>query len=317
MIEVLEPGLQMTLQDFGRFGYLSKGLTRGGPADESSFLWANKLLGNRFDAAQLEITLGGAKLKFHKDCSFAITGAEVSIKLDDDSLENWQSYTARAGQVLSLGQAQQGLRAYLAIAGGFEHEPQWGSVATVTRELVGGPDSDGKPIAAGQQLQGGAVADVVNRRVSWQYRPDYSKTPTLGLIPGNQYEQFPDESREKFCYGDFSIDNSSNRMGVRLKGEELKFKGKGIISEGINIGSVQVPPNGEPIIMLCDRQTLGGYPKLGTISPLDISRLAQCRPGDKVRFTRVKIDKVQQQLARYYRFFDVQLACQKARKLRS
>ena len=99
-------------------------------------------------------------------------------------------------------------------------------------------------------------------------------------------------------------------MGVRLKGQALNYEGKGIVSEGINIGSVQVPPNGEPIIMMCDRQTLGGYPKLGTISPLDISRLAQCRPGDKVRFSRVEIDQVQQQLARYYRFFDVQLACQ-------
>lgn len=317
MIEVLDSGLQMTLQDFGRFGYLSKGLTRGGPADEQAFLWANKLLGNDFNAAQLEITLGGARLKFQRDCSFVVTGADVGVQLDDETLNNWQSYTAKAGQILSLSQAKQGLRAYLAVFGGFVHEPQWGSVATVMRELVGGPEHNGQPITEGQQLNGGGVAKVVNRRLSWRYRPDYAKTPTLGLIPGNQYDQFSTTVKENFCFHDFTIDNSSNRMGVRLTGHALEFNGQGIISEGINIGSVQVPPNGEPIIMLCDRQTLGGYPKLGTISPLDISRLAQSRPGEVVRFSRVSIDKVQQQLARYYRFFGVQLACHGRRKLRS
>lgn len=310
MIKVIEPGLLMTLQDFGRFGYLSKGLTRGGPADENSFLWANKLLGNRFDAAQLEITLGGATLEFQQPTQFAVTGADVALTLDEQPLQVWQNYQAKAGQTLKVGMAKQGLRAYLAVAGGFIGEPQWGSVATVTREKIGGPQQDGQPLQAGQLLSIARAGDYVSRRVGWKYQPDYSKTPTLGLIPGNQYEQFPLSVRENFCFHDYTIDSSSNRMGVRLKGHTLTYEGKGIVSEGINIGSVQVPPNGEPIIMMCDRQTLGGYPKLGTISPLDVSRLAQCRPGDKVRFTRVEVSQVQQQLARYYRFFDVQLACQ-------
>ena len=310
MIKVLEPGLLMTLQDFGRFGYLNKGLTRGGPADENAFLWANKLLDNRFDAAQLEITLGGATLQFEQPTQFAITGAEVPLTLDDEPLSVWQNYQAQAGQTLKIGMAKQGLRAYLAIAGGFIAEPQWGSVATVTREKIGGPHQDGQPLQAGQLLSIPRAGEYVSRRVSWQYQPDYGKTPTLGLLPGNQYEQFPLSVRENFCFHDYTIDSSSNRMGVRLKGQPLTYEGQGIVSEGINIGSVQVPPNGEPIIMMCDRQTLGGYPKLGTISPLDVSRLAQCRPGDKVRFTRVEVSQVQQQLARYYRFFDVQLACQ-------
>ena len=310
MIKVLEPGLLMTLQDFGRFGYLSKGLTRGGPADENAFLWANKLLDNRFDAAQLEITLGGATLQFEQPTQFAITGAEVPLTLDDQPLAVWQNYQAKAGQVLKVGMAKHGLRAYLAVAGGFSAEPQWGSVATVMREKIGGPQQDGSPVQAGQTLSAPRAGRFVSRRVSWKYQPDYSKTPTLGLLPGNQYDQFPSSVRENFCFHDYTVDSSSNRMGVRLKGQALNYEGKGIVSEGINIGSVQVPPNGEPIIMMCDRQTLGGYPKLGTISPLDISRLAQCRPGDKVRFSRVEIDQVQQQLARYYRFFDVQLACQ-------
>lgn len=312
MIEVIDTGLQMTLQDFGRFGYLSKGLTRGGPADEHAFLWANKLLGNAFDAAQLEITLGGAKLIFRDTTQFAVTGANADLNLDGKLINGWQSYCAEAGQTLTIGQAKSGLRLYLSVNGGFKGESQWGSVATVTREKIGGPYQNGGPIEANEQLATGNYDAGVSRRVSWQYRPDYSKTPTLGLIPGNQYDQFPDAAREQFCFNDFTIDNSSNRMGVRLKGHNLDYQGKGIVSEGINIGSVQVPPNGEPIIMMCDRQTLGGYPKLGTISPLDISRLAQCRPGDTVRFSRVKIDQVQQQLARYYRFFDVQLACQNA-----
>lgn len=312
MIEVIEPGLYMTLQDFGRFGYLSKGLTRGGPADEHAFLWANKLVGNRFDAAQLEITLGGARIRFTEPTHFSVCGADAKLSLDEQPLNSWQSHSAIAGQTLHIGQAQAGLRIYLAVAGGFQAEPQWGSVATVAREKIGGIHQNGQPLKSGATLNTEKSTADIDRRVPWQYRPDYSKTPTLGLIPGNQYEQFPDTVREAFCYNDFTVDSSSNRMGVRLKGHSLSYQGKGIVSEGINIGSVQVPPNGEPIIMLCDRQTLGGYPKLGTISPLDVSRLAQCRPGDQVRFTRVTIEQVQQQLARYYRFFDVQLACQNA-----
>ncbi len=312
MIEVIEPGLYMTLQDFGRFGYLSKGLTRGGPADEHAFLWANKLVGNRFDAAQLEITLGGARIRFTEPTHFSVCGADAKLSLDEQPLNSWQSHSATAGQTLHIGQAQAGLRIYLAVAGGFQAEPQWGSVATVAREKIGGIHQNGQPLGSGATLNTEKSTADIDRRVPWQYRPDYSKTPTLGLIPGNQYEQFPDTVREAFCYNDFTVDSSSNRMGVRLKGHSLSYQGKGIVSEGINIGSVQVPPNGEPIIMLCDRQTLGGYPKLGTISPLDVSRLAQCRPGDQVRFTRVTIEQVQQQLARYYRFFDVQLACQNA-----
>lgn len=312
MIEVIEPGLYMTLQDFGRFGYLSKGLTRGGPADEHAFLWANKLVGNRFDAAQLEITLGGARIRFTEPTHFSVCGADAKLSLDEQPLNSWQSHSAIAGQTLHIGQAQAGLRIYLAVAGGFQAEPQWGSVATVAREKIGGIHQNGHPLKSGTTLNTEKSTADIDRRVPWQYRPDYSKTPTLGLIPGNQYEQFPDTVREAFCYNDFTVDSSSNRMGVRLKGHSLSYQGKGIVSEGINIGSVQVPPNGEPIIMLCDRQTLGGYPKLGTISPLDVSRLAQCRPGDQVRFTRVTIEQVQQQLARYYRFFDVQLACQNA-----
>lgn len=309
MIEVLATGLQLTLQDFGRFGYLSKGLTRGGPVDEQAYLWANKLLGNRFDAAQLEVTLGGTQLRFHDDCSFAVTGADVPLQLDEEPIRVWQSYTAKAGQVLKLGQAKRGLRAYIAVYGGFSCEPQWGSCATVTREIVGGPNGDGSAITKDTELSGGGVAPVISRRVGWEYRPDYEKTPTLGLLPGNQYEQFPLAARENFCFHDFTISSSSNRMGVRLTDHHIDNGQSGIVSEGINIGSVQVPPNGEPIIMLCDRQTLGGYPKLGTINPLDISRLAQCRPGDKVRFSRVTVEQVQRQLAQYYRFFDVKPAC--------
>lgn len=317
MIEVINPGMHATLQDFGRLGWLRKGLTRGGPADEHAFLWANKLLGNRFSDAQLELTLGGAEIRFGERCSFAVTGAEAPLKLAGETISGWQSYTAEAGQALTIGHAQQGLRLYLAIAGGFQCQQHWGSVATVTREQVGGVNADGGAIQAGSQLPGGAVTTIDNQRVPWQYRRDYDKAPTLGLLPGNQYDEFPAHAVETFCFDEYRVHPSSNRMGVRLQGSPLAVPENTMVSEGINIGSVQVPPNGEPIIMLCDRQTLGGYPKLGTINPLDVARLAQCRPGDSVRFTRVTIETVQRQLAEYYRFFDVQFACQHDENLRS
>lgn len=317
MIRVLDPGMRTTLQDFGRFGYLSKGLARGGPMDEHAFLWANQLLNNAFNAPQLEVTLGGLSLEFTSDCQCALTGADVEATLDGSVLKNWQSFNASAGQQLKLGYAQSGLRVYLAVQGGFDAKPKWGSCATVTRDAVGGLHCDGSPIAAEDELRFGQQTEQPLRRVSWKFRPDYTKTPVLGLLPGFQYDDFPSSVREDFCYHDYEISQDSDRMGIRLSGKALHYDSDGLVSEGVNIGSVQIPANGQPIVMMHDRQTLGGYPKLGTISPLDLGRLAQCQPGQTVRFTRVESAAVQQQLRRFYQFFNVRLACQAGDNLRS
>jgi len=317
MIKILDAGMRTTVQDFGRFGYLSKGLTRGGPVDEHAFLWANRLLGNSFNAAQLEITLGGLEVEFQQDGCFALTGADADAHLDDESLTLWQNFEVKAGQRLKIGYAKAGLRLYLAVQGGFQVEPKWHSCATVERDSVGGLSGDGSPLQSGDTLRFHCDTPQPSRRVSWAYRSDYTKTPVLGLIPGYQYDDFPMSAREAFCYEDFEVSKDSNRMGIRLAGEALETPKQGLVSEGINIGSVQVPSDGQPIIMMHDRQTLGGYPKLGVINPVDLGKLAQLQPGQKVRFSRVEASVAQQQLRRFYQFFNVRLPCQGGDNLRS
>ncbi|PYE34546.1 biotin-dependent carboxylase-like uncharacterized protein [Idiomarina fontislapidosi] len=310
MIEVIEPGMYATIQDFGRLGYLKKGLTRGGPIDENAFLWGNYLLKNNPMAAQIEIVLGGSKFKFTSPAAVAVCGADVSLKLDNNEKSIWETFQVEAGQVLTIGPARNGLRAYLAVAGGIQVDAQWGSCATVKREHLGGHKGDGSALQKGDTLAIASSQCELTQRIPWRYRPDYSKPPVLGLIPGFQYDQFAMAEREKLCFHEYTISQQSDRMGIRLEGPAIEYAGQGLVSEGINIGSVQVPPNGQPIIMMNDRQTLGGYPKLGNISPLDLSRLAQCRPGQTVQFTRVEVAQVQQQLTKYYDFFGITPACQ-------
>ncbi|RUO73163.1 biotin-dependent carboxyltransferase family protein [Idiomarina ramblicola] len=317
MMRIIEPGMRSAVQDFGRFGYLSKGLTRGGPVDEHAFLWANRLLNNDFNAAQIEVTLGGFEAEFDSDCQCAVTGADVELTLDDERLNNWQNFKVRAGQRLKMGYATAGVRVYLAVQGGFQVEPKWGSCATVTRDAVGGLYGDGSPLKADDELNFNEQEFQISRRVGWTYRPNYEKTPVIGLIPGFQYDAFPMSAREAFCYEDYEVTKDSDRMGIRLSGKALEYDDEGLVSEGVNVGSVQVPANGQPIIMMHDRQTLGGYPKLGTINPFDLGRLAQCQPGQTVRFTRIEGKVAQQQLRRFYQFFNVRLACQAGDNLRS
>ncbi|MCK7458363.1 biotin-dependent carboxyltransferase family protein [Idiomarina aminovorans] len=318
MMRIIEAGMRAMVQDFGRFGYLSKGLTRGGPMDEHAFLWANRLLSNSFNAAQIEITLGGLEVEFDSDCQCAVTGADVELTLDDETLQNWQNFKVRAGQRLKVSYASAGVRAYLAVQGGFQVKPKWGSCATVTRDAVGGLHGDGAPLKAGDEVAFNKEQDYqVSRRVGWKYRPNYEKTPVIGLIPGFQYDAFPSSAQEAFCYEDYEVTKDSDRMGIRLSGKALEYDGEGLVSEGVNVGSVQVPANGQPIIMMHDRQTLGGYPKLGTINPFDLGRLAQCQPSQTVRFTRIEGKVAQQQLRRFYQFFNVRLTCQAGHNLRS
>lgn len=317
MIKVIEPGMHTAVQDFGRFGFLSKGLTRGGPVDEHAFLWANRLLDNSFNAAQLEITLGGVEIKFQQAGCFALTGADAEAYLDDEPLTLWQNFDVNAGQTLKIGYAKAGLRLYLAVQGGFRVQPKWHSCATVQRDNVGGLSGDGLPLKQGDTLEFHCDVKQPSRRVSWAYRCDYTKTPVLGLIPGYQYDHFPMSAREAFCYEDFAITKDSNRMGIRLAGKALETPQQGLVSEGINIGSVQVPSDGQPIIMMHDRQTLGGYPKLGVINPVDLGKLGQLQPGQSVRFSRVEASVAQQQLRRFYQFFNVRLPCQGVDNLRS
>ena len=301
-LKVLACGPLCLLQDGGRQGWQGLGVSPGGPVDKHAAAWANRLLGNAPDAALLEIALGGVELEAQLDTWLALTGAELPLSLDGEPLPAWSRFRVRVGQRLKLGFARAGQRAYLATAGGFRAEPVLGSVSTQTRERLGGLAGDGQPLAVGDVLA--CVADGAcftrGASVPWPYQPDYREVPTLRVLPGP--DAFSDEQRRAFFEQRWQISPQSDRMGVRLRGEALSAPRRQW-SLGVVEGAIQVPPDGQPIVLLADRQSMGGYPLLGMLHPLDIGRLAQCPAHSEVRFTPATVEQAQAELREFLRFF--------------
>lgn len=285
---VRQPGLMTLIQDAGRFGQHGIGLTVGGPLDAEAFMWANRLCGNDHGATALEVSFGGLQLEAQVNSRIAVTGAEMPVKINGQEIEQWRSYPVQAGDVIELGYATQGCRAYLAVAGGFDVAHSFGSAATVTRESVGGlsggklEPNDFLPCAA-SDASGCFVLPE-------QARPAYGKSAHLRVILGYQKEAFSDIQIAQFFSSEYTTTDRSDRMGYRLEGPEIKPAIDGILSEGICHGAIQVPADGQPIVLLNDRQTIGGYPKLGSVLSLDTAKLAQLTPGSTITFEAVTID---------------------------
>ncbi|MGO4999887.1 biotin-dependent carboxyltransferase family protein [Oceanisphaera sp. W20_SRM_FM3] len=290
-LTVIKPGPLTTLQDAGRFGVRHLGISQGGPADLQAWGWANWLLGNSWGSPALEITLGGLTLRAEQACRVALCGADMQARINGQPLTNNHAFTLAAGDELKLGMAKHGVRAYLAVAGGFIAKPILGSVACVMRDQLGGHQADGSKLAAGDTLafssnafSSSYAADVMpQRQLPTDALPHYQEEATLMMIPGAQFRFFDDLSLLQAFTQPWRLDPRSDRMGIRLQGPMLHCNIESLISEGLTLGAVQVPPNGQPIILLNDRQTIGGYPRLGTLTPLACARLAQCQPGQTVR----------------------------------
>ncbi|WP_095153908.1 biotin-dependent carboxyltransferase family protein [Pseudomonas sp. Irchel 3E13] len=274
------------VQDAGRFGVRHLGVTQGGALDWGSARWANWLLDNPAQAAVVEITLGGFALVAEADCCLALTGADLDARLDDHPLKPWRSFTLRRGQRLRFNQPLHGARAYLAAPGGFAVPQVLGSCATVVREGLGGPDGEGRALIKGDRLE--CAGQAAGRgEVPLALRPSFEGEPLLDLVMGAQLGEFSGQSLFDAFNRDWTLDSRADRMGIRLLGPALQYQGQPMISEGIPLGAVQVPPDGQPIVLLNDRQTIGGYPRLGALTPLALARLAQCLPGERVRFRAV------------------------------
>ncbi|MDZ7852976.1 MAG: biotin-dependent carboxyltransferase family protein [Halomonas sp.] len=298
-LSVTRAGPLALLQDAGRFGVRRLGVTQGGPADLHGWAWANHLVGNPWGTPALEVTFGGLALLAERDLVVAVAGADLSATLDGEALPLWRSLPVKAGQRLTFGSPINGLRAYLAVAGGFVAQPVLGSVACVVREGLGGHDGQGHRLGEGDCLK------VMPRRTSAgseaprEERYDYGRPAELALLPGAQIAEFSGASLFQAFNAPWRVDDRADRMGVRLTGPRLQCRMTSMISEGIGLGAVQVPPDGQPIALLNDRQTIGGYPRLGALTPLASSRLAQCLPGQEVRLKAVTTE---QALAGYRRF---------------
>ncbi|MCQ4348449.1 biotin-dependent carboxyltransferase family protein [Pseudomonas stutzeri] len=287
-------GLLASLQDAGRFGVRHLGVGQGGGADWIALRWANWLLGNTPDAAVIEITLGGFSLVAEQDVCLALCGADLDARLDDAPLAPWRSFVVRRGQRLSLNQARLGVRAYLAAPGGFVAPPVLGSCATVLREGLGGLHGDGRPLAGGERLHwhGGSPAP---RALPAALIPDLSSHAPLAVVLGAQIGDFAGQSLFDAFNRDWTVDNRADRMGVRLLGPRLECRRGEMISEGIPLGAIQVPADGQPIVLLNDRQTIGGYPRLGALTPQALARLAQCPPGATLRLAPLGLEAAQRQ----------------------
>ncbi|SDK93032.1 biotin-dependent carboxylase uncharacterized domain-containing protein [Modicisalibacter muralis] len=301
-LRVERAGPLASLQDAGRFGVRRLGLTQGGPVDIHAWAWANRLLGNAWGAAALEITFGGLSLIAEATTSLALAGADLGATLDDVALDPWSSFTVEAGQRLKFASPSSGLRAYLAAPGGFIAEPVLGSVASVSREDLGGHDGQGGKLRSGDVLSfTGGLRNADTLPV--ESRPDYSQPASLALVPGAQIADFEGASLFAAFHRAWRVDERSDRMGVRLKGPTLRCRTGNMISEGIGLGAVQVPPDGQPIALLNDRQTIGGYPRLGALTPLACARLAQCPPGHEVRLQAQALTPAQAAYRSFLRYF--------------
>jgi biotin-dependent carboxylase-like uncharacterized protein len=260
------------------------------------------LLGNELDATVIEITLGGFAVVAEEACWLALAGADLGAQIDGQPLAPWRSFKLGRGQTLRLTQPLLGARAYLAAPGGFEAPKVLGSSATVVREELGGLNGMGLPLAKGSTLSYHGESLLV-REVPSALRPDLKSNAPLDLVLGAQIGQFSGQSLFDAFNSVWTLDSRADRMGIRLLGKALEYQGQPMISEGIPLGAVQVPPDGQPIVLLNDRQTIGGYPRLGALTPLALARLAQCLPGTQVRLRPVVQDVAHREHIKYLQRF--------------
>jgi biotin-dependent carboxylase-like uncharacterized protein len=300
---VVRAGPQSLLLDGGRHGWQHLGVSPGGPQDLHAAAWANRLLGNAPGTPLLEIALGDVELHSRVDTWLALTGADAPLSVDGQALPGWARFAVRAGQRIRLGYARSGQRAYLAVAGGFRAAPVLGSVSTQLREGLGGLDGQGGKLAAEDELPCGSAHFACAASVPWPYLPDYRAAPLLRVITGGDAVEFSEAALGTFFEQSWQLSPQSDRMGARLQGEAVSAPQRQW-SLGVARGAIQVPPDGQPIILQADRQTMGGYPILGWLHPLDQWRLAQCPAQQQLRFTQVSVSDAQAELREFYRFFN-------------
>lgn len=296
--EVLNAGILATIQDSGRKGLGSIGVTEAGAMDEHAFCWLNRLLGNAYGTNALEIVFGGIKLKSVGTTYFALSGAQVDAKINNKPIEIWKTYKINDGDILDLGFAISGTRVYLGVVGGFDINPEFGSTSVCIKEGIGGRALKTNDFLA---YKSGDLKDI--RKLMLRYKPDFNELLTLRVVAGYQWSLFEKNQRDKFFNSEYIVTSQNDRMGYRLSGEKISSTSKGIISEPIAYGSIQIPSHGEPIVLLKERQTIGGYPKIGSVIPVDCFALAQRKQDSKVRFELVSLDEAREICQEFYRFF--------------
>ncbi|MFW6376455.1 MAG: 5-oxoprolinase/urea amidolyase family protein [archaeon] len=287
-IEILDPGSFTTVQDLGRTDYQKYGIPPSGAIDPYSLQVANLLVGNERGEAALEATISGPTVEFREETWFAVTGPGWVPRLNDAEIPPWRSVRAESGDRLSFDEVDEGARAYVAVAGGIDVPSILGSKSTNVRAELGG--FEGRALQAGDVLEVGEGATPAPQEVPERYRPD-PYFDDVRVVLGPQDDHFTDAGIETFLDATFTVKSESDRMGIRFDGPAIEHsKGADIVSEGTAAGAVQVPENGQPIALLGDRQTTGGYAKIATVIEADLTTLAQMRPADEASFREVSLE---------------------------
>ena len=265
-----------------------------GVMDTRAASLANILVGNDTNEAVIEITMMGPTMKFTEDEIIAVTGGDLGAKIDGKPVERYRAVLVKAGQTLSFMGMYGGSRAYIAFAGGLDIPVVMGSRSTNLKSKVGG--YEGRKLGTGDEIAFRAPASWLPHMAERVYGlPSYgAKEWTLRVVMGPQDDCFTDKGINTFLNSTYTISNEYDRMGCRMEGDVIEHKNGGdIITDGISFGAVQVPSHGNPIVMMADHQTTGGYTKIANVISVDLPRLAQCRPGYQIRFEKVDIEEAQ------------------------
>ncbi len=293
-IQIITPGAMTTIQDYGRTGYGEIGIAPSGAVDKTAMELANILVGNDMGEAVLECTLLGPAIHFTEDAVIAITGGYMEPKVNDRELPLNTAISVMAGEDLNLGYAVTGSRSYISFAGGLKIRPHLESKSTNLQCGIGG--LQGRALKAGDEIQlnksVSALTGMENR--CYNIFAAVAAPKKVRVVLGPQEDYFTEEGLRTFVTGTYRLTSDSNRMACKLSGPVIEGKQPtDIISDGISLGAIQVSSNGQPIVMLCDRQTTGGYAKIGTVISTDISVLAQCKPGDEILFEPISLKEAQ------------------------
>lgn len=299
-MHVVHPGALSLLQDSGRTGQHRLGLTNGGPMDAAAYSYCNRLLSNPTDATVIEISIGGLVVEAQVDTFICLTGAPMTLTINDEERPPWRVLPVSAGDRIAVGFASRGCRTYLGVADGFDIAPQFGSTATVPRESIGG--LNGGPLQQGDSLPCAPVHTRQQLYLPEAHRPRYQNSLTVRVIPGYQQRWFNRIEQRRFFGGAYTVSERCDRMGYRLEGSPVTCAARTLFSEGICHGAIQIPPDGQPIVLLNDRQTIGGYPKIGSALSLDTWRLAQLTAGATVHFAPISVHTAHRALELARRF---------------
>lgn len=297
-IHVGRSGLLTTIQDLGRYGFQKDGVIVSGVMDIFAHRIANLLVGNEEAEATMEITVLGPILRFEEDAYIAICGGDFDVTLDGERVSLWRPIYVKKGAVLSIHQCKKGCRAYLAVRGGFQIPNVMNSQSTYLLAKVGG--------FKGRALQKGDVIPFKKRlgrkpslKGNWGISHKLQnyfghKGQKIRVIRGEDFYDFTEKSQKQFFQQSYVITPQSNRMGYRLDGNPLERNvQKEIISSAVTFGTIQVPSEGKPIILMADRQTTGGYPKIAQVIAVDLPKLAQMKPGERVTFQEISLNEAQ------------------------